>query len=49
MLYSIELPFCNCCAAPYLCRSHKCFNHFCCDSSIKRSHNFYFCYCYCSC
>lgn len=31
ILYSIELPFCSCCAATYLRRSHKCFNHFCCD------------------
>nr|WEG23319.1 NADH-plastoquinone oxidoreductase subunit 6 [Rhododendron przewalskii subsp. przewalskii]WEG23329.1 NADH-plastoquinone oxidoreductase subunit 6 [Rhododendron przewalskii subsp. przewalskii] len=31
ILYSIELPFCSCCADPYLCRSSKCFNHICCD------------------
>ena len=31
ILYSIKLAFCSCRAAPYLRRSHKCFNHFCCD------------------
>ena len=31
ILYSIELPFCSCCAAPYLRGSHKCLNHICCD------------------
>nr|YP_010565363.1 NADH-plastoquinone oxidoreductase subunit 6 [Pinguicula jackii]YP_010565368.1 NADH-plastoquinone oxidoreductase subunit 6 [Pinguicula jackii]UZA66285.1 NADH-plastoquinone oxidoreductase subunit 6 [Pinguicula jackii]UZA66286.1 NADH-plastoquinone oxidoreductase subunit 6 [Pinguicula jackii] len=31
ILYSIELIFCSCCAATYLCRNYKCFNHFCCD------------------
>ncbi|KAL8496643.1 hypothetical protein ACS0TY_020364 [Phlomoides rotata] len=31
ILYSIQLLFCSCCIAPYLCRSYKRFNHFCCD------------------
>ena len=35
ILYSIELPFCSCCADPYLCRSSKCFNHICCDAAVN--------------
>nr|ANP95951.1 NADH-plastoquinone oxidoreductase subunit 6 [Pyrola rotundifolia] len=31
ILYSIELPFCSCCAASNLCRSSKCFNPICCN------------------